>query len=111
MLVALPAALAFGVAIYAPLGPGYAGQGALAGILGATAIGIVAPLAGGTERLVSAPCAPADAVMGALALELASAPGGTGASPGRVVLLLTLAALLSGALQVLYGVLGGGTLI
>ena len=109
MLVALPASLAFGVAIYAPLGAERAGEGALAGVLGATAIGIVAPLFGGTERLVSAPCAPAAAVMGALALELAS--GKAAAPPERVVLLLTLAALLSGALQVLYGVLGGGTLI
>ena len=74
MLVALPASLAFGVAIYAPLGPGHAGEGALAGVLGATAVGILAPLLGGTERLVSAPCAPAAAVMGALALELTSAP-------------------------------------
>lgn len=109
MLVALPASLAFGVAIYAPLGADRAGEGALAGVLGATAIGIVAPLFGGTERLVSAPCAPAAAVMGALALELAS--GEAAPTPERVVLLLTLAALLSGALQVLYGVLGGGTLI
>ena len=111
MLVALPASLAFGVAIYAPLGPHYAGQGALAGVLGAAAIGIVAPLLGGTERLVSAPCAPAAAVMAALALELASADGGAGRSPERVILLLTLAAFVSGTLQVLYGVLGGGTLI
>jgi SulP family sulfate permease len=110
MLVALPASLAFGVAIYAPLGPSHAGQGALAGVLGATAIGIVAPLLGGTERLVSAPCAPAAAVMGALALQLGSDHGAS-ASPERVILLLTLAALCSGALQVLYGVLGGGTLI
>jgi SulP family sulfate permease len=110
MLVSLPASLAFGVAIYAPLGPGFAGQGALAGVLGAAAIGIVAPLAGGTERLVSGPCAPAAAVMGALALELSSARGG-GASPDRVLLLLTLTALLSGGLQVVYGLLGGGTLI
>ena len=111
MLVALPASLAFGVATYAPLGPAYAGQGALAGVLGATAIGIVAPLLGGTERLVSGPCAPAAAVMGALALELGSSHGGSGASPERVILLLTLAALVSGALQVVYGALGGGTLI
>ncbi len=109
-LVSLPASLAFGVAIYAPLGPAYAGQGALAGVLGAAAIGIVAPLFGGTERLVSGPCAPAAAVMGALALELGS-PHGGGAPPERVLLLLTLTALLSGGLQVVYGLLGGGTLI
>jgi SulP family sulfate permease len=110
MLVTLPASLAFGVAIYAPLGPGHAGPGALAGVLGAAAIGIVAPIFGGTERLVSGPCAPAAAVMGALALELSSAHGG-GAPPERVLLLLTLTAFLSGGLQVVYGLLGGGTLI
>ncbi len=109
MLVALPASLAFGVAIYSPLGPHHAGEGALAGVLGATAVGLVAPLLGGTGRLVSAPCAPAAAVMGALALELSK--GGAATPPERVIVLLSLAALLSGALQVLYGALGGGTLI
>jgi len=111
MLVALPASLAFGVAIYAPLGPEFASQGALAGVIGATVIGIVAPIFGGTERLVSGPCAPAAAVMGALALELGSGRAAGALDPQRVLLLLTLAALFSGALQVLYGILGGGTLI
>jgi len=78
MLVALPASLAFGVAIYAPLGPSHAGQGVLGGVLGATTIGIVAPFLGGTERLVSAPCAPAAAVMGALALALAGPASSSG---------------------------------
>jgi SulP family sulfate permease len=110
MLVSLPSSLAFGVAIYAPLGPDHAGRGALAGVLGAATIGIVAPIFGGTERLVSGPCAPAAAVMSALALDLSSGPGG-GAAPERVLLLLTLTALLSGGLQVVYGLLGGGTLI
>jgi len=63
MLVALPSAIAFGVATYAPLGAGYVATGALAGILGAVALGIVAPLLGGAPRLISAPCAPAAAVM------------------------------------------------
>jgi SulP family sulfate permease len=39
MLVALPSAIAFGVTIYASIGPAYAGLGALAGILGATLSG------------------------------------------------------------------------
>ena len=42
MLVALPSAIAFGVATYAAVGGGYAAQGALAGMLGATALGLVA---------------------------------------------------------------------
>src|SRR3990172_10394929 len=70
MLVALPSAIAFGVTIYSPLGGSYAAYGALAGILGATALGFVAPLLGGTNRLITAPCAPAAAVMSALAIEL-----------------------------------------
>ena len=59
MLVALPSAIAFGVTIFAPLGASYVAQGALAGILGATALGLVASYLGGTNRLITAPCAPA----------------------------------------------------
>ncbi len=44
MLVALPSAIAFGVTIFAPLGGTLAAQGAMAGILGASALGIVAPV-------------------------------------------------------------------
>lgn len=108
MLVALPASLAFGVAIVAPLGTEYSGAGALSGLLGAFAIGVVAASLGGAPRLVSAPCAPAAAVMGALALVLASDPN---RAPSSTLLLLSITAVISGALQILYGVLGGGTLI
>lgn len=108
MLVALPASLAFGVAIVAPLGPAYSGAGALSGLLGAFAMGTIAAALGGAPRLISAPCAPAAAVMGALALGLASDPG---RDPASTLLLLSIAALISGALQILYGVLGGGALI
>src|SRR5512132_3140276 len=70
MLVALPSAIAFGVTIYAPLGSRSAAYGAVAGILGATALGLVASAMGGTRRLITAPCAPAAAVMAALAIGL-----------------------------------------
>ena len=42
MLVVLPSSIAFGVTIYAAIGPGYATMGALAGIIGATVLGLVA---------------------------------------------------------------------
>ena len=58
MLVALPSAIAFGVTIYSPLGTSYVAQGALAGILGTVALGLVAAAMGGTNRLITAPCAP-----------------------------------------------------
>jgi len=107
MLVALPSAIAFGVAMYAPLGPGFAGAGALAGVLGTVAIGLLAPALGGAPRLISAPCAPAAAVMAALCVRLI----GGGASPGSVIVSLALVGLFSGVLQAVYGALGGGRLI
>jgi SulP family sulfate permease len=108
MLVALPASLAFGVAIVAPLGPEYAGAGALSGLLGAFSMGTIAAWLGGTPRLVSAPCAPAAAVMGALVVVLTQDQA---REPASVLVLLSLAAVIAGALQILYGVMGGGTLI
>lgn len=107
MLVALPSAIAFGVAMYAPLGPGFAGAGALAGVLGTVAIGLIAPALGGAPRLISAPCAPAAAVMAALCVRLL----GEGSSPAGVIVSLALVGLFSGLLQAVYGALGGGRLI
>ena len=108
MLVALPASLAFGVAIVAPLGPEYSGAGALSGLLGAFAMGTIAAWLGGAPRLVSAPCAPAAALMGALVLALAA---DSGREPASILVLLSLTAVIAGALQILYGAMGGGTLI
>jgi SulP family sulfate permease len=107
MLVALPSAIAFGVAMYAPLGPSFAGAGALAGILGTVALGLVAPALGGAPRLISAPCAPAAAVMAGLCARLVSG----GSTPEQAVISLLLVGIFSGVLQVVYGALGGGRLI
>jgi SulP family sulfate permease len=108
MLVALPASLAFGVAIVAPLGPEYSGAGALSGLLGAFAMGTTAAWLGGAPRLVSAPCAPAAALLSALVLVLAADPG---REPASILILLSLTAVIAGTLQILYGAMGGGTLI
>ena len=70
MLVVLPASIAFGVTVYSAIGPTYAAYGAIAGIVGATVIGLVAATLRGTDRLISAPCAPAAAVLAAFAIEL-----------------------------------------
>jgi len=107
MLVALPSAIAFGVTILSPLGGTYAAQGALAGILGATALGLVAPVLGGTNRLITAPCAPAAAVLAALAVEYSKA----GIPPELILVLLALISLVCGLLQFLFGVVGIGRLI
>ena len=107
MLVALPSAIAFGVTILSPLGHEYAAQGAIAGILGATAIGIVAATLGGAERLISAPCAPAAAVLSAFAIQVSQ----HGAAPQTVLLMLILMGLACGLLQMLFGAIGIGRLI
>ena len=107
MLVALPSAIAFGVIIYSPLGGSYAAYGALAGMLGATALGLIAAALGGTNRLITAPCAPAAAVLSAYAIELLQQ--GVAADAALSMLLVT--GLLCGALQILFGTIGLGRLI
>jgi SulP family sulfate permease len=107
MLVALPSAIAFGVAIVAPLGGSLGAQGAVAGILGATALGLVAPLVGDRTRLITAPCAPAAAVLSALAAGFAQ--GGMPAE--KALLLLGLIGLFAGLIQIGLGLAGIGKLI
>jgi SulP family sulfate permease len=107
MLVALPSSIAFGVLVYSGIGQEHAGEGAQAGILGAAALGIIAPLVSRNGGFISAPCAPAAAVLSALALQLA----GGNHSPGKIAVLLSLTALLAALLQLLYGIVRAGRLI
>ena len=107
MLVALPSAIAFGVTIYSPLGTSYAAQGALAGILGVTALGLIAPALGGTNRLITAPCAPAAAVLSAFAVEFMHGGG----SLESALLMVSMLGLMAGLLQIFFGVVRIGRLI
>lgn len=114
MLVAVPSAIAFGLLIYAPLGAEFAPHGALAGMLGAIALGLFVPLARGTPWLISAPCAPAAAVLVAMTTTLVrsgTSETGLPLNPHQVPLLLTLTAFLAGSLQMMVGFVGGGRLI
>ena len=98
MLVALPSSIGFGVLVYSAIGPERAGDGALAGILGAAVTsGIVAPLVGRNGGFITAPCAPAAAVMSGLGRQLR---GRSHFSPERIATLLALTALVSALLQV-----------
>jgi sulfate permease, SulP family len=111
MLVALPSSIAFGVLTFTALGPEQAGAGAMAGMLGAAALGLVAPLVGRTGGLISAPCAPAAAVLSALIGSLLAGKGGEGLALADVLPLVALTILFAAGLQVLYGAIGGGQLI
>ena len=107
VLVALPAAIAFGLIIYAPLGEGLASRGAIAGIVGTIVLSILAAVFGGTKRLITAPCAPAAAVMAVLAKELVTKGMPIEGIPG----FLLLVALFAGIFQILIGLIGAGRFI
>ena len=107
MLVALPSSLAFGVLVFSAIAPEMVAQGALVGMIGAAALGLVAPLVGRTAGLITAPCAPAAAVLAGLAATLVE----SGISSDRIPGLLALAALIAACLQVIYGLVKGGRLI
>ncbi|MBN1625368.1 MAG: SLC26A/SulP transporter family protein [Deltaproteobacteria bacterium] len=109
MLVALPSSIAFGVLVYSTLGSEYVGAGALAGIIGAASLGLIAPLVGRTSGLISAPCAPAAAVLSSLTAGLIA--GNSGLGPADIIPLMALTALISALFQILYGAVGGGRLI
>ncbi|MFA6469717.1 MAG: SulP family inorganic anion transporter [Bacteroidota bacterium] len=111
MLVALPSSIAFGVLTYSVMGAEHSGAGAMAGMLGAAALGLIAPLFGRTGGLISAPCAPSAAVLSALITGLIAGNTVQKLAPEHIFVLLALTALLSSGLQIFYGVIGGGRLI
>lgn len=87
-VVALPLALAFGVA---------SGVGPIAGLYGAIAVGFFAAVFGGTPSQVSGPTGPMTVVMGAIVAQHA------GSLPEAFAIVI-----LGGALQVLFGILRVG---
>ena len=107
MMVALPAAISFGVIVYEPLGQMYNAQGAMAGIIGATLLGFFAAMFGGCKRLISSPCAPAAAVLSAFAIQFTQ----SGMPPDQILLALLLIGLLAGVFQIAFGLLKLGSLI
>ena len=108
MLVALPSAIAFGLIIFAPLGAEFSSQAAIGGIMGTIALGLVNPLLGGTNRLISAPCAPAAAVLSVFVAELVK----EGSVPVSLIpVYVTVVGLCAGIIQVLLGKAGGGKII
>jgi sulfate permease, SulP family len=110
MLVALPSSIGFGILVYSTLGSQYVGAGALAGIMGAAALGLVTSIIGRTGGLISAPCAPAAAVLSSFVTGLL-ASNGHGIDPSAIIPLMALTIFLAAGFQILYGVIGWGKLI
>ncbi len=107
MLVALPSSIAFGIVVFSVISPQKVAEGAFVGMIGAAVLGITAPLFGRTPALISAPCAPAAAVLSGLAVELLH----HGIHLDKIPILLALTGLIAGLLQIMYGLLKGGRLI
>ena len=110
-VVALPLAIAFGVAAFAPLGPEYVAQGALAGLYASIIAGAFASLFGGTPAQISGPTAPMSVVVTSVIVSVMKDPElmSIGASPQEVILLIVAVTIVFGGLfQILLGVVGGG---
>lgn len=108
-VIALPLALAFGVAAFAPMGPEHASTGALVGLLGAIFTGFFAAYFGGTPAQITGPTGPMTAVV--TLFVATSMVGRTSADVPMVLTLAGLAVALGGALQILFGWLGAGKLV
>ena len=106
-VVALPAAIGFGVAVYEPLGQSFNAQGVMAGMVGATLLGVLAARFGGCQRLISSPCAPAAAVLSAFAIQFTQ----SGMPAHQVLLSLLLIGAMSGIMQIIFGLSRLGELI
>ena len=91
-IVALPLALAFGV---------QSGLGAVSGLYGAIAIGVLAAIFGGTATQASGPTGPMTVISAALITEAIDYAG----SPESAMGIILLTFFLCGAFQILFGVL------
>jgi len=90
-VVALPLALAFGV---------QSGLGAIAGLYGAIAIGIIAAMFGGTNTQISGPTGPMTVVAAAIVMAEIEAYGSLDAAIGTIVATFVLA----GIFQIIMGI-------
>ncbi|HNI87428.1 MAG TPA: SulP family inorganic anion transporter [Leptospiraceae bacterium] len=108
LLVALPAAMAFGLIIFSGLGESYKQQSAVVGIIGTILLSITASFFGKTPGMISAPSAPASAVLSAFVMELVHRKH---VSIEYIPIFVTLTALFAGLFQFITGRAGGGKLV
>ena len=104
--VALPQSMALGVALFVSMGL-EPSAGALAGLLGAAALSLTSGIAGATAGMISAPNGPVIMLLTAGLASVAAA----GVTGDGLLLALIAILLLTGLLQFLLGISGGGQLI
>ena len=96
-VIALPMALAFGIAV--GNASGAPEVGAAAGLWGAVIIGLVASLFGGTPTLISEPTGPMTVVFTSVVISFAS----TAESPQKALAMAFTVGVLAGIFQILFG--------
>lgn len=107
-IVALPLALAFGVAAFAPLGTEYASTGALVGLLGSIFTGFAAAKFGGTPSQITGPTGPMTVVSTAFIAQIVMIHG---ANLPVIAILMALGIVIGGTIQILIGLSGGGKVV
>ena len=114
-IIALPVALAFGIVAFAPLGPEFASQGAIACLYGAILTSFFASLFGGTPTQVTGPTGPMSVMIAAMitaSLHAQSIIIPVPASEISAILCpVFLAVFIAGIFQILLGLSRGGQLI
>ena len=113
-VVSITGNVAAGVIAFAPLGPEYAGQGILAGMLSSIVAGLMAALFGGAPGMISGPKATTSMAFAALLSQLLATGHFDMSSPESMDLLLALvfsAVLISGSVQILLGAFRVGALV
>lgn len=113
-VIALPLALAFGVATVAPLGPEYASLGAMAGLTAAIVGCFVASLVGGTPSQITGPTGPMTVVLSSVVAMLVADPPAVETPEAQVAAIVTLTlltAFLGGIVQIGLGLLRVGGLV
>lgn len=107
-IVALPLALAFGVAAFAPLGHEYVATGALVGLLGSIFTGFAAAQFGGTPAQITGPTGPMTVVSTAFISQIVMTHG---VNLPIIALLMALGVIMGGVIQLLIGLSGGGKIV
>lgn len=102
-IVALPLALAFGIQAFGGINdPHASSMGALAGLVGATLLGLFASIFGGTHSQISGPTGPMTVITAGLISASWTASNGDFSS---VLIAMSLAGIFCGLFQILFGIL------
>jgi SulP family sulfate permease len=109
-IVTLPVSLSGGLLAYAPFGPTFSARGAAAGLLGATVGGFFAALAARSSFIISSPRASSALVLASLATALLAHEPFTG-NLALTGIAMAICLLLAGLWQIVFGVIGLGTII